>query len=138
MQIKYHKPEKGFPGREVVAQTGDATYHLSKELTRITQPLVERLPSFIRNTDHLVQLVDQVTVLPGNFLFSMDVVAMYPSVQREPALREMEDQLSKDPKLKERTTWKPKQIKRLAEVCFETHFVFIWENVHTIRRNPDR
>ena len=37
----------------------------------------------------------------------------------------MEDQLSKDPKLKERTKWKPKQIKRLAEVCFETHFVFI-------------
>ena len=61
-----------------------------------------------------------------NFLFSMDVVAMYPSVQREPALREMEDQLSKDPELKERRTkWKPEQIKRLAEVCFETHFVFI-------------
>ena len=85
MQIKHHKPEKGFPGREVVAQTGDSTYPLSKELTRITQSLVARLPSFIKNTEHLVQLIDQVTVLPGNFLFSMDVVAMYPSVQREPS-----------------------------------------------------
>ena len=61
----------------------------------------------------------------------MDVVAMYPSVQREPALREKEDQLSKDPKLKERTKWKPKQIKRLAEVCFETHFVFIDGKTYT-------
>lgn len=37
----------------------------------------------------------------------------------------MEIQLNKDLKLRDRTSWKPAQIRRLAEICFETHFVFI-------------
>ena len=92
---------------------------------------MESLPSYVKNSFDLKILLSTVVLNPGDFLVSFDVKAMYPSVPREESISEAGKHLEWDRKLKDRSPWKPKQITKLIDLCFETHFIFINGKVYT-------
>ena len=75
---------------------------------------------------HSIQdFVEQATKVPGEWLSSYDVTAMFTSVPVEPALGIITDLLEKDNTLKERTVIQVKDIILLLEFCLKnTYFSF--------------
>ena len=61
-------------------QINDPTYLLSKELTRILNPLDMGSKSFIQNSYHLMEMLDGTSFRGNGNLLSYDVVALYPNM----------------------------------------------------------
>jgi len=118
--IKVHKDN--FPGRPVVSQIGDPTYHMCKILTKILNPLDENGRSFVSNAVQLKKFLKEVEITPRSRLASFDVKALYPSIPVLKALEIVKEELEKDATLKDRTSWTPKEIIDLLQICLETHF----------------
>ena len=93
-QTKNHKPilaETGIPPlREIVSCSGSNVEGLGKLVDHRTRPVDESAPSFLQDTPDLlrqIELLNREGPQPaGTTLFSVDVVALYPSVptQRAP------------------------------------------------------
>ena len=93
---KVHKPIRediGIPPlREIVSCAGSNTEGLGKIVDSYTRPVDEACPSFIQDTPHLLRLIEEINnegpQPGGTYIFSLDVVALYPSVptSRGPAV----------------------------------------------------
>ncbi|KAL8598101.1 hypothetical protein ACOMHN_030387 [Nucella lapillus] len=94
---KVHKDNQNPPGRLIVLGIGGPTERLSKLVDHWLQPVVHKLPSFIKDTTHLFQLIHEWndTNAPWSeeiLIVTIDVVALYPSIPQEEvpvALRDM-------------------------------------------------
>ena len=73
---KIHKP--GNPGRPIVSGCNCPTELIATYLDRITTPLVQSLPSYVKDTNHMLRIADSFR-FPGNFnyVFTMDVKSLY-------------------------------------------------------------
>ena len=96
-------PQARHPLRPTVSSSGSVTYEVAKVLTKILKPLVGRSPHHIHSTQEFVEQTNKVTLLPGEYLSSNDVKALFISVLVEPALGIIKDLLEQDYTLKERT-----------------------------------
>ena len=120
---KIHK--QGTPLRPIVSSCGMVTYGVAKELTKILKPLVGKSPHHMNSTQYFVEQVKNVALSPGECLSSYDVSGLFTSVQVDPALGIIKDQMEKDPTLKERTVMSVGDIVLLLEFCFKnTYFTF--------------
>jgi hypothetical protein len=118
--IKVHK--KNFPGRAVVSQIDDPTYKLCKVLTDILRPLDKNGASYIENSFQLKQTLEK-TEIRGNYrMYSLDVVALYPSIPIRQTLEIVKRELEADKELSLRTDWKVEDIMKLLEIAMETYF----------------
>ena len=72
---KIHKP--GNPGRPIVSACNCPTELIATYLDVITTPLVQSLPSYVKDTNHMLRIADSFR-FPGtsNYVFTMDVMAM--------------------------------------------------------------
>ena len=85
---KVHKPPRedlGIPPlREIVSCSGSTTEGLGKLIDIFTRPVDEACDSFLEDTPHLLRLIQQLNEAgpqpQGTYIFSLDVVALYPSV----------------------------------------------------------
>ena len=85
---KVHKPARedlGIPPlREIVSCSGSNTEGLGKIVDSFTRPVDEACASFLQDTPHLLRLIEELNSAgpqpEGTFVFSLDVVALYPSV----------------------------------------------------------
>ena len=70
---KIHK--QNIPGRPVVSNVGCPTYNISKYLSNLLKPLVKKCPSYIKDTTHLLQKVNELDTTQHQVkaLFTMDV-----------------------------------------------------------------
>ena len=72
------------PLREIVSCSGSNTEGLGKLVDSFTRPVDESCSSFLQDTPHLLRLIEQLNNVgpqpEGTFIFSLDVVALYPSV----------------------------------------------------------
>ena len=72
------------PLREIVSCSGSNTEGLGKLVDSFTRPVDESCSSFLQDTPHLLRLIEQLNSVgpqpEGTFIFSLDVVALYPSV----------------------------------------------------------
>ena len=85
---KVHKPTRedlGIPPlREIVSCSGSNTEGLGKLVDSVTRPVDESCNSFLQDTPHLLRLIEDLNTAgpqpEGTYIFSLDVVALYPSV----------------------------------------------------------
>ena len=85
---KDHKqciPDTGHPPlREVVSNSGSNTQNLGKICTYYIRPVNVQTISYVKDTAHVLRRIkklnDKGPQAPGTFPFTMDIVAMYPSV----------------------------------------------------------
>lgn len=95
MLPKIHKV--GIPGRPIVSNISCPTYQISKFLSGILKPFVKSTPSFIRDTTHLLQKLQDFQFSSdseNNVLFTMDVKGLYTNIPNEDGLRALSHYLN--------------------------------------------
>ena len=79
---KIHK--SNIPLQPIVSACDSPTNQLCSYITHFIQPLVEPLPSYIRDSKHFLQLLESLPPLPGNaILVTADVTSLYTNITHE-------------------------------------------------------
>ena len=79
---KVHKPN--IPLRPIVSACHSPTDQLSNYVTHFIQPLVETLPSYIRDSKRFLQLLESLPPLPENSIHvTADVTSLYMNIPHE-------------------------------------------------------
>ena len=81
--IKTHKPNDNYPGRPVVNQIDDPTYKICKELQKIIHPLAVKAKSYIKDSYHFKQRLNEIKIEDQYIQLSFDVRSLFPSVPAE-------------------------------------------------------
>ena len=69
------------PGRPFISNCGTATERISEFLDFHIQPLVEGVPSVIKDSTHFLQRLEDLGHIPlAAILCTMDVVVLYPHI----------------------------------------------------------
>ena len=86
--------EKGFPIRGIISGRGSPTEKLSGFIEHFLQPGMASLPSFLKDTKHVLQLIEEINekidggevCLDGVGLITLDVEKMYNTMTEDLAL----------------------------------------------------
>ena len=69
------------PGRPIVSANGHPTEHISEYVSNILNPLVSKLPSYIKDTTHFLNKLDSISTLPNDsLLVTLDVSSLYTNI----------------------------------------------------------
>ena len=91
---KIHK--QGNPGRPVVSSCSCPTNLISKYLSQTLKPIVRALPSFVKDTNHALNLVKDFRFKgQKKLLFTMDIKGLYTNIPNEYGLNAMKYFLDK-------------------------------------------
>jgi hypothetical protein len=75
------------PGRPIISAYNSPVVGISELTDSILNPLVQSLPSYIRDTSHLLNIIQNLPPLPKDvFLISLDVSSLYTNVPHHHAL----------------------------------------------------
>ena len=95
---KIHK--SGNPGRPIVSACNCPTELIATYLDRLTTPLVQSLPSYVKDTNHMLRIADSFRFLgTSNYVFSMDVKSLYTVIPNGDGLLALTNFLNKRPVL---------------------------------------
>ncbi|XP_069493449.1 uncharacterized protein [Ambystoma mexicanum] len=84
---KIHKKYINLPtSRPIINGIGSITEHISEYIDHQLQPLANSLASYIRDTTHIIQLIDNIPWNDNYWLVTMDVTALYTSILHEKGL----------------------------------------------------
>ena len=120
---KIHK--SGIPLRPIISSIGTVTYNIARELAKILKPLVELSNHHVHNTRDFVEQIKEVRLKKAESMVSYDVTALLTSVPIPPVLKIIEEKLTKDKDLQQRTSMTIKHIIKLLDFCLRsTYFVF--------------
>jgi hypothetical protein len=77
---KIHKQDS--PGRPIVSACSCPTMHISDFLDSIFQPIVQKLPSYVKDINHALQIFSNFPLNQNSLyhLFVMDVCSLYTSI----------------------------------------------------------
>ena len=76
---KIHK--QGNPGRPVISSNGHPTERISQFVDYHLKPLVQKLPSYIKDTTHFLLKLQELGTLPSNaILVTLDVSSLYTNI----------------------------------------------------------
>ena len=82
---KIHKP--GNPGRPIVSACNCPTELLATYLDMITKPLVENLPSYVKDTNHMLDVAHSFRFSgTNNYVFTMDIKSLYTVIPKNDGL----------------------------------------------------
>ncbi|KAL9968922.1 hypothetical protein ACROYT_G021072 [Oculina patagonica] len=91
---KIHKP--GNPGRPIVSACNCPTELIVTYLDQITTPSVHNLPSFVKDTNHMLQIAESFRFPElTNYVFTMDVKSLYTVIPNRDGLLALEHFLNK-------------------------------------------
>ena len=79
---KVHKP--GHPGRPIIYSNNAPTEKISQFVDYHLRPLVEKIPSYIKDTTHFLTKLQEIGTLPPNTLLAtLDVSSLYTNIPHE-------------------------------------------------------
>lgn len=86
---KVHKPARPPPGRPIVSSYGSPTERISAFVDEQLQPLVTKLPSYIKDTNDFLEKISKVQQpIPQNsLLVSIDVASLYTSISHDNGIK---------------------------------------------------
>ena len=78
---KIHKNKQNPPGRPIVSASSHPTEHISQFLDSHLNPLVPKLPSYVKDTTYFLKKLDDLKELPpGSLLVTLDVSSLYTNI----------------------------------------------------------
>ena len=84
---KAHKSDWSFPampkGRPIVSDTGSISRYCACLIEFFLAPLAQRTRSYIRDSVHLISLLDPIRVTSRTILFTMDIASLYTNIPLE-------------------------------------------------------
>ncbi|XP_074035217.1 uncharacterized protein [Leptinotarsa decemlineata] len=121
---KVHK--EGEPLRPIVSSVGSPVHQLAKHVAHVLQPHAEKVDSYVRNADHLIDILKTQTVSPDDILVSFDVTSLFTQVPTGEALEIIKKK------------YKPEEhIITLAEHCIKnTYFIYNDQRYRQIEGAP--
>ena len=94
---KIHK--HGHPGRPIVSSNSHPTERISQFVDYHLQPLVTKLPSYIKDTTHFLNKLNSIGQLPsannGVLLVTLDVASLYTNIPHNDRIQACSDFLDK-------------------------------------------
>ena len=75
---KIHKPNN--PGRPVINSIECHTSEISRFVDHHLQPVVKQIPSYIKDTNHFINKVNNFSVPVNSILVTMDIRSLYASI----------------------------------------------------------
>lgn len=96
---KVHKDSRNPPGRPIVSGIGSLTSRLGEYIDHYLQPLVTSLPAYLRDTGHLLQILDQVENVDDCIIVTADVSSLYTIIPQSEALTSCRFYLDQDASL---------------------------------------
>ena len=93
--LKIHKKKLAI--RPIVSNAGSILAGLSKWLDFHLQPFLEKIPSFLKDSDALLDALHQLDLEEDFFFFSADVVSMYPNIDIERAINTIDTHIAGHP-----------------------------------------
>ena len=98
---------------------------MSKELARILSPLRGQTESYIKNSKHFVEKLNDISLEEFDKMVSFDVKSLFAKVPIDECLDIVEEKLREDDTLGERTMMSPQTISSLIKLCMtSTYFGF--------------
>ena len=89
---KIYKRLYDVPGRPVISNCGFYTENISSFLDFHLQPLAQKLKSFIKDTNHFLRKIKELSQLPeGTILFIIGVAGLYPNISHDEGLTFLKD-----------------------------------------------
>uniref|UniRef100_A0A8C5QRW3 Reverse transcriptase domain-containing protein n=1 Tax=Leptobrachium leishanense TaxID=445787 RepID=A0A8C5QRW3_9ANUR len=92
---KVHKNPLKPPGRPIVAGIDSISSRLSEYVDILLQPLVCRIPSYLKDTISMLQMLNEVVWQKGDLLVTCDVNALYSSIPHDLGLIKLEEEILK-------------------------------------------
>lgn len=118
---KIHKPN--IPLRPIVSSIGAPCEKLSKYLLKIITPLSGNTDTYIKNTMHFLEKLNDVsTINSGDLLVSFDVVSLFTNVPVDKTLVILRTRLENDSDLATRTNLSVGTILELLTVCLKSTY----------------
>ncbi len=85
---KIHKAECPPPGRPIVSASGCPTERISALVDHFLSPYIPLLPSYIKDTNHFLQKIEELPpLLSTALIFTMDVKSLYTNIPNIEALK---------------------------------------------------
>ena len=105
---KIHKNIFPPPGRPIISGNGSPTERISKFVDFFLKPFCPRLPSYVKDTTHLLNILHDITDIPANtLLVTLDVQSLYtniPNTEGIDAIKEVLNTHRRHPNLKPTNT----------------------------------
>ena len=122
---KIHKNLEKPPGRPIVSGIDSLTAPLSSFVDFFIRPINEQLPSFVKDTGHMISIVESLEPVTGDtILVTLDVEALYTNVPHEGGIQALEHFLAqRSPESRPSNTC----IVTLAEIVL-THNYFLFQD----------
>ncbi|XP_073511825.1 uncharacterized protein [Phyllobates terribilis] len=84
---KIHKGVNLLKGRPIVAGIDSLSQNIGIYIDKVLRPFVVSLPSYVRDTSHLLTQLEGVAVEETSYLASIDVEALYSSIPHEAGIQ---------------------------------------------------
>ena len=93
---KIHKDRNNPPGRPIVSANGHRTEHISVYVSDILNPLVPKLPSYIKDTTHFLNKLCSISAIPNDsLLVTPDVSSLYTNIAHTEGIQAARGHLNK-------------------------------------------
>uniref|UniRef100_A0A8C5R686 Reverse transcriptase domain-containing protein n=1 Tax=Leptobrachium leishanense TaxID=445787 RepID=A0A8C5R686_9ANUR len=92
---KIHKNPLKPPGRPIVAGIDSITSHLSEYVDMLLQPIVRTIPSYLKDTLSMLQMLKELSWQNGDIMMTCDVNALYSSIPHDMGLTALEEEISR-------------------------------------------
>ncbi|XP_070562321.1 uncharacterized protein [Ptychodera flava] len=120
MLPKIHK--EGIPFRPIISTINHPTQGISEYIDYHLQPLAAKLPSYIKDTTHFLQIIHNLEhIPPGSSMITFDVVSLYPSIPIEEGIQACRKALDRR---SDKTPPTNTIIRFLKLVLYSNNFVF--------------
>lgn len=96
---KIHKNSEKPPGRPIVSGILSITSRLGQYVDTYLQPLVVQLPAYLRDSNQLLNKLNEYEFRTGSFLVTADVSSLYTIIPQSEAIKACQHYLSIDNKL---------------------------------------
>ena len=80
---KIHKNKLPPPGRPIVSANECPSERISQFVDNFIQPMVMTLPSYLRDSSHLLNIIRHLKVPPGAILATLDVTSLYTNIPND-------------------------------------------------------
>lgn len=117
---KIHKPN--IPLRPIVSSIGSPCHKLARFLLKILNPLSGKTDSFINNTPHFLEKLQDAHINTQHLMVSFDVVSLFTNVPVDKTLHIIKQRLENDGTLHNRTTLSVNTIMELLTLCIKTTY----------------
>ena len=80
---KTHKKVIPIPTRPIVSGCSGPNENISKFLSSLLNPIVKKIRSYVKDSKHLVNIIEATTIQPNSFLVTMDVGSLYTNIPQD-------------------------------------------------------